>query len=243
MSIRSFLNRMINPNTYSSEAYIGYLRGKGVEIGENCHVYQPKTISIDVFRPYLLKMGNNVVICAKTTIITHDYSHTVVCNKYGVNTGDAKPVTIGNNVFIGVDAMILMGTTIGDNVIIGAKAVVHGDIPSNSVVAGNPAKVICTLEHFYEKRVAAEEACAVNNALLAKSRLGRYPTVREMGDAFGWLYLPHTEETIQQYPYFFNLPGKDSRVFKEQFLKSAPKYDSYEQFIEHVEELSKQKQI
>lgn len=239
MGIRSVINRLINPTTFSSEAYVDYLRRKGVEIGKNCHVYQPKTVSIDVFRPYLLKIGNNVVICAKTTIITHDYSHTVICNKYGMNIGDAKPVSIGNNVFIGIDAMILMGSNIGDNVIIGAKSVVHGDIPSNVVVAGNPAKVICSLEHFYKKRIELEEECAINNVLLAKSRLGRYPTIQEMGDAFGWLYLPHTEDTISRYPYFFNLPGKDCSVFKEQFLNSSPKFDSYEQFIEYVERISK----
>jgi maltose O-acetyltransferase len=54
----------------------------------------------------------------------------------------AKPVTIGNNVWLGGSVTILPGVTIGDNVTIGAGSVVVKDIPSNSVAAGNPCKVI-----------------------------------------------------------------------------------------------------
>lgn len=54
----------------------------------------------------------------------------------------AKPVTIGNNVWIGGSVTILPGVTIGDNVTIGAGSVVVGDIPSNTVAVGNPCKVI-----------------------------------------------------------------------------------------------------
>lgn len=54
----------------------------------------------------------------------------------------AKPVTIGNNVWIGGSVTILPGVTIGDNVTIGAGSVVVGDIPSDTVAVGNPCKVI-----------------------------------------------------------------------------------------------------
>ena len=54
----------------------------------------------------------------------------------------AKPVTIGNNVWIGGSVTILPGVTIGDNVSIGAGSVVVKDIPSNTVAVGNPCKVI-----------------------------------------------------------------------------------------------------
>ena len=59
----------------------------------------------------------------------------------------AKPVTIGNDVWIGGNVTILPGVTIGDNCTIGAGAVVTHDIPANSIAVGNPAKVIKTLEH------------------------------------------------------------------------------------------------
>ena len=54
----------------------------------------------------------------------------------------AKPVTIGDNVWIGGSVTILPGVTIGDNVTIGAGSVVVADIPSNCVAVGNPCKVV-----------------------------------------------------------------------------------------------------
>jgi acetyltransferase-like isoleucine patch superfamily enzyme len=56
-----------------------------------------------------------------------------------------KPVTIGNNVFIGANSILLKGTEIGDNSIIGAGSVVTGTIPANVIAAGNPCKVIKSL--------------------------------------------------------------------------------------------------
>ncbi len=60
----------------------------------------------------------------------------------------AKPVTIGNNVWIGGSATILPGVTIGDNVTIGAGSVVAKDIPSNVVAVGNPCRVVKKLKVF-----------------------------------------------------------------------------------------------
>ena len=235
MNIINIVNRMLYPNKYSSDAYINYIKKLGGGVGKNCYIFEPKSVNIDMFRPYLFKMGDNVVICAKTTILTHDYSHTVLHEKYGINIGDAKPVTIGNNVFIGIGAMILMGSKIGDNVIIGANAVVHGEIPDDSVVAGNPAKVIFTLEEYYRKRLENEKACALENVRLSKERLGRVPTIEEMGDAFAWLYLKRDKKNIQKYSSFFSLPGKNNDKLKENFMNTKPKYNSYEEFIKEAE--------
>ena len=57
-------------------------------------------------------------------------------------------IKIGNNVFIGMRSIILPGVTIGDNVIVGAGSIVTKDIPSNSVVAGVPARVIKSFEEY-----------------------------------------------------------------------------------------------
>lgn len=54
----------------------------------------------------------------------------------------AKPITVGNDVWIGAGVSVLPGVTIGDNCVIGAGSVVSKDIPSNSVAVGNPCKVI-----------------------------------------------------------------------------------------------------
>ena len=109
MKIRNIINRIIYPKTYSSEIYIKNLKKKGILIGENCYIYAPYTVNIDVARPWLLSIGNNVVITKGVSILTHDYSHTVIRKKYGENIGDAQPVTIRNNVFIGMDSIIRDG--------------------------------------------------------------------------------------------------------------------------------------
>ena len=59
--------------------------------------------------------------------------------KYHEFIGSAGKVSIGNNVYIGADVMILKGSKIGDNVIIGAKSLVSGDIPSDCIAVGIPA--------------------------------------------------------------------------------------------------------
>ena len=66
-------------------------------------------------------------------------------------------IDIKNNVFIGSNSIILPGVTINSNVIVAAGSVVTKSVPSNSVVGGNPAKVICTFDEFVEKRKKQEE--------------------------------------------------------------------------------------
>ena len=61
-----------------------------------------------------------------------------------------KPITIGNNVWIGANATILPEVTVGNNVTIGANSLVNKDIPSNSVAVGNPCKVIKSKEKYTE---------------------------------------------------------------------------------------------
>lgn len=229
--ISKIIKKLLYSYRYSSESFISYMRNKGVQIGSDCYIYSPQTVAIDLARPYLLDIGDNVVITRNTTIMLHDYSHTVIRKKYGRNIGDAKPVHIGNNVFIGNSATILMGTCIGNNVIIGANTVVRGKIPDDVVVAGNPCKVVCTLEEYYRRRCEKELECAYNNVRLCKERLKRTPTIREGGAAFAWLYLPRTMETIKTYPEFFSLPGENRDTLIRDFLQSEPMFSSYDEFL------------
>lgn len=84
--------------------------------------------------------------------MTHGYDWAAMKGYYGEICGSAGKVKIGNNVFIGMQATILKGVTVGNNVIIGANSLVNKDIPDNTVVAGNPAIIIMTLDEYYEKR-------------------------------------------------------------------------------------------
>ncbi len=62
------------------------------------------------------------------------------------------PITIGDNCFIGMHSIIMPGVSVGDNSIVGAGSVVTHDVPPNSVVAGNPAKVIKSVDELIQKR-------------------------------------------------------------------------------------------
>ncbi len=91
-----------------------------------------------------IEIGDNCLIGANTKIIDNDF-HPIdpedrLCHR-NAKTPHA-PVIIGDNVFIGMNSIILKGTTIGNNCVIGAGSVVHGKFEDNCIIAGNPAKVI-----------------------------------------------------------------------------------------------------
>lgn len=155
--VKNFIKKIILGHKSSSENYLNYLRKKGCKIGKGTIIFSsPLNVVIDETRPWLIDIGNDVQITRNVTIITHGYDWSVLKGVYGEVLGSSGKVTIGNNVFIGMNSTILKGTTIGDNVIIGANSLVRGTIPSNVVIGGNPAKVICSVEEYYKKRKAAQ---------------------------------------------------------------------------------------
>jgi len=88
-------------------------------------------------------IGDNCLLGANAFIADTDF-HPVQATgrrwqRDGVRTA---PVEIGNNVFVGANALVLKGVTIGDNAVVGAGSVVTADVPPNSVVAGSPARVV-----------------------------------------------------------------------------------------------------
>lgn len=120
----------------SSDRRIRYLRKQGVKIGENCLI---NTMSFST-EPYLIEIGNRTIIASAVEFFTHDGSVHCFRDEFdGIVCGKIK---IGNNVFIGAKSIILMNTTIGNNCIVGAGSVVRGKFPDNSVIMGNPAKVV-----------------------------------------------------------------------------------------------------
>lgn len=100
--------------------------------------------------PYLVEIGDNVTIASGTHWVTHDNS--VI--KLGIDATDYfGKIKIGNNCFIGTNVTLLPGVTLGDNTIVGASSVVTKSFPDgNVVIAGNPARVICTVDQFREKK-------------------------------------------------------------------------------------------
>jgi acetyltransferase-like isoleucine patch superfamily enzyme len=116
---------------------IKYLRKLGIRIGERCRV---RTLDFST-EPYLIEIGDHVAIAAGTQFITHDGA-TWVFEDDVDGGGIFGKIVIGNNVFIGINCIILSNTTISDNCIVGAGSVVRGYFPENSVIAGNPAQIV-----------------------------------------------------------------------------------------------------
>lgn len=133
--------------------------------------------------------------------------------------------------FIGTNATVLMGTSIGDNSIVGAGSLVKGSFPEGSVIAGNPAKRICSVEDYYQKNL---NNWVENAKLCAKTiykNSGHVPTIEEMTDAYGWLYLPRNERTINEYRHFFTLSSDDYDNVIECFMATEPVYESFDAFL------------
>jgi acetyltransferase-like isoleucine patch superfamily enzyme len=92
-----------------------------------------------------ITIGNNCLIGANVLITDTDWHSLDPAKRMDAASTKTKPVKIGNNVFIGINSIVLKGTEIGDNSVIGAGSVASGIIPPNVVAAGNPCKVIKTL--------------------------------------------------------------------------------------------------
>lgn len=133
-------------------ASIDNLRKTGMVIGNGCEIYSTASFGSE---PYLIHLGDCVRINQGVHFVTHDGGVWVLRNLEGFD--EFKDVdlfgeiTVGNNVHIGTNAIIMPGVTIGDNVIIGCAAVVCHDIPNNSVAVGIPARVIKTVDEYMTK--------------------------------------------------------------------------------------------
>ena len=126
-----------------------YKNNTDIHIGENCKIFPGVSLGSE---PYLITIGDNVEITDGVRILTHDGGVKVAMKLQLCENADLMGrVVIGNNVFIGVNTIILPGVEIGDNVIIGAGSIVTKNILSNAVVCGVPAKVMCSIEEYYKK--------------------------------------------------------------------------------------------
>jgi acetyltransferase-like isoleucine patch superfamily enzyme len=102
-----------------------------------------------------ITFGDRLVISMNVYLLTHDYSYTTALISIGEkpvsDIGILRRIEIGDNVFIGMNSVILPGTKIGNNIIIGAGSVIRGNIPNNSIVFGNPGQRIGDIREYARK--------------------------------------------------------------------------------------------
>jgi acetyltransferase-like isoleucine patch superfamily enzyme len=92
-----------------------------------------------------ISIGSNCVIASGVNILDTN-GHELYSTDRTKKRDTPAPVSIGNNVWVGLNAIILKGTTIGDNSVVSAGSVVKGEFPANSLIMGNPAQVVKTLD-------------------------------------------------------------------------------------------------
>jgi acetyltransferase-like isoleucine patch superfamily enzyme len=127
---------------------IKYARLMGVKFTEGeLHIYGRVRFGTE---PWLIRLGTNVHLTDGIKFITHD-GGTLIYRRLVPDLEITKPISLGDDVYVGNNVLILPGVTIGNNVIIGSGAIVSNDIPDNSVAVGVPARVIKTADDYFKK--------------------------------------------------------------------------------------------
>lgn len=137
--IRNKIWRAVNP--------LGYAKKIGVNMKGNVYLYGNIGWSTE---PWIITLGDNVHITDGVKFLTHD-GGTLLFRDRVPDLEITKPIVVGNNVYIGNNTIILPGVTIGNNVIIGAGAVVSRNIPDDSVAVGVPARVVKSMDEYFNK--------------------------------------------------------------------------------------------
>ena len=152
-SLWHYLWRVIQFNFVCLRQKDVYLRKQGAQVGSGCDLITD-TANFPT-EPYLIRIGNRVTVTAGVKFITHDASTRLFRERfpemnslYGNLFG---PILVGDNCFIGVNAILLPNTVIGNNSVVGAGAVVKGEFPANSVIVGVPARRVSSLDEYIEK--------------------------------------------------------------------------------------------
>jgi maltose O-acetyltransferase len=153
-------------------------RHYGVKIGSDCKIINSH---IDRGHGYLIEIGNNCTL-TNCTVLAHDASTYIHFKKSKVGI-----VKIGDNTFVGFGSIILPDVRIGKNCIIGAGCVVSKDIPDNSIVIGNPCRVISDIESFKEKHKKSMENHPVfDNYWKYKSKEEKIQEIDLLQDSYGY---------------------------------------------------------
>jgi len=213
-------------HTSSSERFVRYLRRLGMRIGDGVTIFAPRLTFIDQSNPSLITLGNKVKITQGVRLVTHGFDWSVLREVYHRPFASAGEIVIGDNVFIGFNTIVLKNVRIGSNVVIGAGSIVTKDIPPDSVAAGNPAKVICSIEDHHKRYVEREVSEARMLFENITKKYGRDPTWREMREFF-FLFSPR-DGSVKENSYYRHQIGDHM----EEFMRTEPSFGSFDEMLE-----------
>lgn len=148
MNVRRILARLVRSFLRNNKVAARIL---GVRFGEGCK-FIGDPIAMFGSEPWAISIGDHVELTNGVQIITHDGALWVArsVDKALKKADIIEKVTIGNNVFVGTNTVILGGVNIGSNVIIGAGSVVNRDIPDNCVAVGSPCRPVKSLDAYVD---------------------------------------------------------------------------------------------
>ena len=127
-----------------SDYTIMQLRRAGIAIGQNCRIFT----NIQSREPSLITIGDRVTVSSDVEFCTHDNA---IIKAVEGKTDVVGPITIGDDCFIGMRSILMYGVELGDHCIVGAGSVVTRSFLPHTVVAGNPARAVCTIEEYAAK--------------------------------------------------------------------------------------------
>ena len=128
-----------------------YAIKKGLKLGQGVSFASPRSVVFGT-EPYLIEIGDFVRISGRVAFITHDGGTWAFRYKQEYrNVFKYGRILIGEHSFIGYASIIMPGVKIGKNCVIGAGSIVTKNVPDGSVVAGVPAKFICSTEEYAKK--------------------------------------------------------------------------------------------
>ena len=184
MSIYSYLKKIYySLESKKKEKFLKSLVSNGLQLGRNVVI-----VSEYFFDPshcFLISIGDNCTIAPNVRLIAHDASTFKILGYTKIGK-----IEIKENCFIGDSVTILPNVTVGPNSIVGTGSVVTKDIPPNSIAAGNPAKVITTVDEYKKKMKEISLAKKIFDESYSIEKLNdvkRKEILESVGDSIGFI--------------------------------------------------------